>query len=201
MNYGTTISPTDPSCSSGTYTIDTSITIGYMKIECNLTVESTGPSVTLTLDGPVWVEGDILFAQGPLVRVDSSLGRRSVQVIADNPADNNTSSRIELRNDTKFLGSGDSRSFILLLSENQDAADGGSEIAIDIGQKSSGDVIAYSDAGLVEIGNNIDLRSVTGYQLDISNGSSVTYETGLTSLLFTSGPGGGYTLTDWQQGQ
>lgn len=201
INYGTIISPSDPSCSSGTYTIDSSITIGFMKIECDLDVRSTGPGVTLTVDGPVWVEGDLSFTQGPVVRVHPSLGRRSVQFIVDNPADRITSSRIEIRNATDFLGSGDSRSYILLLSENESARLGGSDIALDVGQKADGAVVAYTNNGRVSIGNNIDLRSVTGYQLDISNGSSVTYETGLTSLLFTSGPGGGYTLTEWRQGK
>lgn len=198
-DHGTTIQATDPQCAGGTYTIDASITIGYVKIECNLDIKETGGTVLVTLDGPVWVVGDISFTQGPTLEVDPSLGRRSVQMIADDPADRNTSSKIEIRNSTDFQGSGDSRSYIMLMSLNEAASNGGSETAIDVSQSANGSVIAYADKGLVEIGNGIDLREITGYQINVEQNTDVVYETGLASLLFTSGPGGGYVLSDWQQ--
>lgn len=198
-NYGTTIAATDPLCLSGEYELDTSITIGYLKVECDLNIRDTGGGVTITLDGPIWVEGDLAFTQGPIIQIDPSLGRRSVQFIVDNESDRLTSSRIQVRNSTDFFGSGDDRSYIMLMSMNESASSSGSEIAIDVSQSANGDVLVYAGAGLVEIGNNIDLREVTGYQISVSNGSSVTYESGLANLLFTSGPGGAYVLEDWGQ--
>lgn len=200
-SYGTTIAATDPACSSGTYTIDISTTIGYLKVECDLNIRDTGGGVVVTLDGPIWVEGNLSFTQGPTIRVDSSLGRRSVQFIVDNEADRTTSSQIEIRNSTTFQGSGDDRSYIMLMSLNDSSRSGGSEVAIDVSQSANGDVLVYAGDGLIEIGNNIDLRAVTGHQIDVANGSSITYETGLASLLFTSGPGGGYTLDAWRQAE
>lgn len=197
--YGTVIAATDPECAGGTYTIDSNITIGYLKVECNVDIKKTGPSTVVTLTGPVWVSGNLSFTQGPTLQVHPSLGRRSVQMIADNVGNRLTSSKIEIRNSTTFAGSGDSRSYIMLLSLNESASSSGSEVAISIAQSANGDVIFYTPGGLVDIANNIDLRAVTGYQIDVSNGSSVTYEEGLKSLLFTSGPGGGYVLMDWQQ--
>lgn len=198
-DYGTVITSSNPLCSSGTYTIDTNVTIGYLKVECNLDIRKTGASTIVTLDGPIWVSGNLSFTQGPTLRVDLSLGRRSVQMIADNESNRLTSSRIEVRNATTFSGSGDDRSYIMLLSMNESASLSGTQIAIDVAQSANGDVLVYSGNGLVEIGNNIDLREVTAYKIDVANGSSVTYESGLASLLFTAGPGGGYTLEDWQQ--
>ena len=200
-NYGTVITSTDPLCSSGTYTLDISTTIGYLKVECNLDIKKTGSGITITLDGPVWVEGNLSFTQGPTIRVDSSLGRQSVQMIADKPSDRINSSKIEIRNSTNFVGSGDSRSYIMLMSMNESASLGGTVKAIDVAQSASGAVLVYAGEGLVNIGNNIDLREVTGYKINVANGSSVTYEAGLASLLFTSGPGGAYVLNDWQQGE
>ncbi|MEK7639252.1 MAG: hypothetical protein AAB388_03785 [Patescibacteria group bacterium] len=199
IDYGTTITAADPLCLSGTYTIDTNVTIGYLKVECNLDIKKTGASTIVTLDGPIWVQGNLSFTQGPTLQVDPALGRRSVQMIADDPSNRLTSSQIEIRNSTNFAGSGDSRSYIMLLSMNESASVSGSEIAINVSQSANGDVLAYAGNGLIEIGNNIDLREVTGYQIDVANGSSITYESGLASLLFTSGPGGGYVLDDWQQ--
>lgn len=200
LTYGTTIASTDPLCSSGTYTIDDPATIGYLKVECNLDIKDQGsPATLVTLTGPVWVEGNISFTQGPNIQADSSLGRLSVQMIADNESNRSTSSKIEVRNSTDFAGSGDSRSYVMLMSMNESASSSGSEVAIDVSQSANGDVLVYTAGGLIEIGNNIDLREVTGYQINVSNGSSVTYESGLASLLFTSGPGGAYILNDWQQ--
>jgi hypothetical protein len=200
-NYGTTIAATDPACSSGTYTIDINTTIGYLKVECNLNIKKTGPSTTVTLDGPIWVEGNLSFTQGPTLQVDPSLGRLSVQMMADNPADRLTSSQIEVRNSTQFNGSGDSRSFIMLMSMNESAELGGTEVAIDVSQSANGSVLVYTDSGLIDIGNGIDLKEVTGYQINVAQNSEVIYESGLASLLFTSGPGGAYTLNDWEQAE
>ncbi len=199
LDYGTVITAADPLCSSGTYTINTNVTIGYLKVECNLDIRKTGPSTIVTLDGPIWVSGNLSFTQGPTLRVDPALGRRSVQMIADNESNRLTSSRIEVRNATTFTGSGDDRSYIMLLSMNESASNSGAVVAIDVAQSANGDVLVYAGEGLITIGNNIDLREVTGYQINVANGSSVTYESGLASLLFTAGPGGGYTLEDWQQ--
>lgn len=200
-DYGTVIAATDPACLSGTYTIDVSITIGYLKVECDLDIRKTGPSTIVTLNGPIWVEGNLSFTQGPTLQVHPSLGRQSVQMIADNPSDRLTSSQIEIRNSTDFIGSGDSRSYIMLLSENESAETGGSEPAISVSQSATGAVIVYSNTGLVDIGNGIDLRAVTGYQINVAQNSDIVYESGLASLLFSSGPGGAYVLEDWQQAQ
>lgn len=201
-DHGTVITAADPVCSTGTYTIDASITIGYLKIECNVDIKDLGsPATVLTLDGPVWIEGDLSFTQGPTIKVDPSLGRRSVQIIVDNPSDRLTSSRVEIRNSTNFIGSGDSRSYIMLMSLNESASLSGPEVAIDIAQSANGSMIAYTDTGLVSIGNGIDLREITGYQIDVAQNTDVIYEEGLASLLFTSGPGGGYILNDWQQAE
>lgn len=199
IDEGTTIASTDPLCSTGTYTIDTSITIGYLKVECNLDIKKTGSGITVTVDGPVWATGNISFTQGPTIRVDAALGRRSVQFIADNPSNRLTSSRVEVRNSTQFNGSGDARSYIMLLSQNESAALGGTQKAIDVSQSANGSVLVYTDRGLVDIGNGIDLREVTGYKINVAQNSEVIYESGLASLLFTSGPGAGYRLNDWQQ--
>ncbi len=197
--YGTVITAADPLCSTGTYTINTSVTIGFLKVECNLDIRKTGPSIVVTLTGPVWVQGNLSFTQGPTMQVSPSLGRRSVQFIVDNPSNRTTSSRIEVRNSTQFNGSGDSRSFIMLLSMNESAALGGTQKAIDVSQSANGKVLVYAGRGLVDIGNGISLKEVTGFRINVAQNADVIYESGLSSLLFTAGPGGGYSLGDWRQ--
>lgn len=197
--YGTIITAADPLCSSGTYTMDTSITIGYLEIDCNLDIKKKGSGTTITVNGPVWVKGNISFTLGPDIKVDPSLGRRSVQFIADKPSDHINSSVIQVKNSTQFYGSGDYRSYVMLLSMNDSAKNGGTVKAIDVSQSANGSLLVYTNDGLVDIGNGISLKEVTGYKINVAQNSSVSYSSGLASLLFTSGPGGSYKLTDWQQ--
>lgn len=201
VTYGSVITAADPRCSSGTYTINTNITIGFLKVECNLDIRKTGAGITVTLSGPIWVAGNLSFTQGPTMRVDPALGRKSVQFIVDNPSNRLTSSRIEVRNSTQFNGSGDSRSFIMLLSMNESAALLGTQKAIDVSQSANGKVLVYAHRGLVDIGNGISLKEVTGYKINVAQNAEVIYESGLASLLFTAGPGGGYSLEDWRQAE
>lgn len=191
---GTVISAGE--CSGGTYTISSDTVLGNVRIECDLEIRGSGSGTEVTLTGPVWVEGNISLTQGPILRTSSFLGSRSVQIIADNPSNRDTSSQIEIRNSTEFYGNG-SGSYIMLLSRNNSVANGGSEPAITIGQSSSGELILYTNEGLVDIGNQIGLRSVTGYRIDIGNNSTVTYESGLANTRFTGGPGGAYVIADW----
>ena len=143
--------------------------------------------------------GNVIFEQGPIIEVSSTLGRRSVQIIADNPSNRLTSSKFSIGNSTQFVGSGHASSFIMLVSQNNAAETGSSDEAIDISQSSNGDLILYAGHGSVDINNQIHLRSVTGYQIEIGNSSNITYDTGLNSVLFTGGPGGGYVISDWYQ--
>ena len=198
-DYGTVIAAGSPLCSSGTYEIDVSISIGYVRIECDVNISKSGTTVTMT--GPIWIEGNLSFTQGPTVRVNPALGRFSTQFIVDNSADRLTSSRIEIRNQTDFLGSGDSRSYILLYSANESYSTGGTDDAIAVFQSADGQVIIYADSGLVDVSNGVELRGVTGYQIDVAQNSDIIYEEGMSNLLFTAGPGSGYVLTDWEQSE
>jgi hypothetical protein len=199
VTYGTVISASDPLCSSGTYTINTSVTIGFLKVECNLDIRKTGGGITVTIDGPIWVQGNLSFSQGPTMRVDSALGRRSVQFIVDNPSNRLTSSKISVNQSTEFYGSGDSRSYIMLLSMNDSAYNSGTEKAINVAQSANGSVLVYAGKGLVDIGNGIELTEVTGYKINVAQNADIIYESGLASLLFTAGPGGSYAVADWRQ--
>lgn len=186
-------------CVGGEYFINSNTTIGNKIINCNLRIKKSGSGTTVILNGPIWVKGNIILEGGPTIKVDSGVGLRSVQMIADNPVNRLTSSKIEIQNGTTFEGSGEDSSFIVMVSQNKSAEQGGTETAISIGQSSSGKLVLYSGHGLIGIGNSISLKSVTGYKIDVGQSSNVTYDTGLTSIFFTGGPGGGYVISDWYQ--
>ncbi len=193
---GSVISASDPLCSSGTYTITTSISIGDVRIDCNVDIRSTA---VVTLTGPIWVQGNLNFTNTVTVQAHSSLGRKSVPIIVDKSSNRTTSSKIDLKNSVTFNGSGDPRSYILLLSMNESSSLGGSEVAISLQNTVNGDLLVYADKGMVDIQNSIVLKEVTAHKVKIRNSAQVIYETGLEDLVFDAGPGGAYSVVGWRQ--
>lgn len=199
IDTGTIIASTSPECISGEYFTDTDLTLGFVKIECDFRVKKKGAGTVLTLTGSIWVEGNIIFEGGPNIIIDSGVGNRTVPIIADNESNRATSSTITVQTGTTFTGSGSPKSYVLLLSQNNDAENGspnGAD-AITILQSSEGDLLVYSSHGRVSLSNSVSLKEVTGYQIHLGNSAEVIYESGLVNLLFTSGPGGGFTFDDW----
>jgi hypothetical protein len=195
-NTGTVISASDPLCSSGTYTINTNISLGNVRIDCDVDIRS---SAIVTLTGPVWIKGNLDFTNTATINVHSSLGRKSIPMIADKPTNRTTSSKIDMMNSVSFNGSGDARSYVLLLSMNKSSSLGGSEVAISLQNTVNGDVLVYAADGMVDIQNSIVLKEVTAHKVKIRNSAQVVYETGLEDLVFDAGPGGTYSVVDWRQ--
>ena len=178
------------------YNISSNAVIGPVKINCNLKISG---SPTVTIAGPVWVVGNIEIDNSPIVKLASSLGANSVAVIADNPANRTTSSKIELANSAEFQNSGTEGSYILFISQNNSAQNGGSEKALTAENSISGEVLVYAGHGEVHLKNSISLREVSAYKIRLSNSAQVVYKTGLANLLFTSGPSGGYSIESWRE--
>ena len=202
LDNGTVIAATDPECAGDNlYEIKTDTTLGMVKIECDFRLTKQGASTVLTLDGPIWIEGNASFKSGPEVVADSSVGNRTIPFIVDNEANRATSSRITIENGTTFTGTGQSKSYILMLSQNSDAENGEVENvdAITLEQSSAGDLLAYAAHGRINLANSIELNEITAYKIHLGNNADVIYESGLVNLLFTSGPGGGFTIGSWQE--
>lgn len=206
------------------YTITSNRTIGPVKITCDLVISG---NPTVTLNGPVWVSGDIRIRNTPIIKVSSTLGTKSVAVIADNPnrrhhddqhdSSNYGESQISIENSPTFQGSGSIGSYILLVSQNNDAESSwdnwwndwyGNEWhswwsapAIDVANSAQGAVLLYAGHGEVLLEDNVSVKEVTAYRVHLKNSAQVTYETGLASLLFTSGPSGAWTVKGWKETQ
>ena len=178
------------------YNISSNITIGPVKINCNLEIKG---SPTVTIAGTVWVNGNIGIENSPIIKINSSLGANSVVVIADNLSNRTTSGKIELENSAQFQNSGTEGSYILFISQNNSAQSGGSEKAIRAENSIFGDVLVYAERGEIHLKNSISLKEVSAYKIRLSNSAQVIYETGLANLLFTSGPSSGYSIESWRE--
>lgn len=182
------------------YKITNNTTIGPIKISCDLEI-SGSPPFTVTLMGPIWVTGNITLSNTIAFSVSSSLGNKSVSIIADNPSNKITSSKIKLQNSTSYLGNGNSGSKVLLLSQNNSTETGGTVDAIQVKNTAGGDLLVYAGHGNISVENNTSLKQVTGYKVTTKNTAQVTFNLGLPSLLFSSGPSGSFTVSGWREVQ
>ncbi|PCI29210.1 hypothetical protein COB55_02595 [Candidatus Wolfebacteria bacterium] len=181
------------------YKIEDATTLGPIKIICDL--EISGNNYEVTLEGHVWVTGDIIIKNSPTIKVADSLGATSVAIIADNPSDRLDSSMIKIDNSVEFEGSGSGGSYVLVISENESISTGGSNTAVDISNSTDGDLLVYSARGEILLQNSIGLAEVTGYKVRLKNSATITYESGLVNLLFTSGPSGGFVIKSWGEAE
>lgn len=178
------------------YQISSNITLGPVKIACDVQIQN---NPTVTFEGHVWVVGSIEFNNAPHLRVDSSLGNKSVALIADNPADPLSSSRIDIKNSASFEGSGAENSYVMLVSQNASASSGGGTHAIEVQNNVSGDLLVYAGHGEILLQNSASLKEVSAFRIRLQNSAEVVYETGLASLLFDGGPGGGWEIETWEE--
>lgn len=181
-------------CTNGSYEITESMTVGPLKVPCDLMIKGNG--ITVLLNGPIWVAGNVTTQNGPIIKVHPDLQVQSVAIIADNPANPSGSGIATIGQNTQFQSSGTSGSYVFMVSQNTSAETGGSLNAIDIGQ-SAGALVAYAGHGKITLGQSVNIKEVTAYKIVLINTASVKYDSGLPSVLFQSGPGGGYDLTDW----
>lgn len=186
------------SCTGGKYTISSNTTLGPKKIPCDLEING---STTLTLTGHLWVTGNVTAKNSSIIKLDSSLGNKSLVIISDNPSNRTTSSKISIENSSSFQNSGTVGSFVFLISQNNSGELGGEEEAISNANSSGGAVVLYAPHGFIELQNSINVKEVTAYKILLKNSANVKYDTGLPSSLFDSGPGGGYDVLDWKEVQ
>ncbi|MEK7585107.1 MAG: pilus assembly PilX N-terminal domain-containing protein [Patescibacteria group bacterium] len=174
---------------NGNLTINTTSSFGPKEVSGNLTVE-LGNSEVLTVVGTIYVTGDLTFncGNGSQVVLDPAYEANSGVIVADG--------KITVSNHCAFSGSGDSDSYLMLLSAKNDS-DSDNE-AIEVDNNSTG-VIYYAGHGWIDFNNNAAAREITAYGLDMANNSTVTYESGLGSLIFSSGPGGAFEITNWEE--
>lgn len=176
---------------NGNYTVSSSISLGPVKIACNLVVKSSAGVLKVT--GPIWVAGNMTTQTGPTIKIDPALGSQNVPIIADNPSDQTGSGTISVGQSTVFLGSGAPNSFVFLISQNTSAETGGSNVAVAMSQGASA-LVAYAAHGLLTLSQSVSVKQATGYKISLSQSANVTYDTGLPNTVFASGPGGSWAM-------
>lgn len=136
----------------------------------------------ITIDAPIHITGNLLLDNGSKIFLNPQYGAASGVVVVDGT--------IRMSNNSKLFGSGTPGSYLLALSKYDSRQDGVLAIETDNGSSS---MILYAPNGKVQLHNNASLKEVTSWRLILDNGASVTYETGLSGVFFSSGPGGTFS--------
>ena len=165
------------------------------------------PGIVVTINGTVWVKGDITIGVGTGIKLSSAYGGNSGIIIADKHGSESTSGKVVILNNVAICGSAgflpgnspfscdvSNGSYILILSTHNH----NSTYAIDVNNNADG-AIFYAHKGIASINNGANLKEVTAYKLNLSNLAIVTYESGLANASFSSGPEGGWTINSWKE--
>ncbi len=176
---------------TGNYTVGSAgATLGPKKITGNLLINGGG---TLTLTGPLWVEGTVTITGGGKLKLPSTYAKNSETIISD--------STISISGGGS-VGSGTSGSYLFMVSTSQcpnDTNCGGlSAININGG---AGAIAANAQSGNVALSGGAAINAVVGNTITITGGSTVTYDSGLASPSFSSGPSGGWSISSWKEVQ
>lgn len=167
----------------GNYTLANGATgsLGPKKVIGDLSVNN---NATLTVTGTIWVTGNLSLSNNCNVKLDSGYGNLSGVVVV--------SGIVDVSNNCTFQGSGTPGSYIMVLS----AKNAPTSQVMDISNNTLG-IIYYAANGRIHFNNNSAAKEATAYGIDMDNSATITYESGLANLNFTSGPTGSWNITSW----
>lgn len=168
---------------TGSVTLSDNQTLGPKKIIGDLTI-TAGSSTPAKLTGTVWVQG-IVHLNGTL-KLDAGYGTSSGTIVADDPANPVTGGRIIIGSSGQLVGNSNANTYIMALAMSSSLSE--LAAAVDVSNNLTAGVV-YAANGAVNIQNNANIKEVTGQKIIMQNNTQITYQTGLASVVFTSGPG------------
>ena len=142
-----------------------------------------GNNCLITVKSPIWITGNLTYGNSNTFRLSSEYGSTSGLIIVDG--------RVDLGNSNRLEGTGVGSSLLMMLTTYDSRPN--NDDAITIGNVGNTGVF-YADKGIINPGNSNQFKELTAWKIRLTNNSTINYETGLSSTLFTSGPSGSYTL-------
>lgn len=170
---------------TGNTTFSSAGNYGPKKIVGNLTINAN-----MTITGTIYVTGNITVGNNVIVRLSPSYGSSGGVLVTDG--------RVILSNNVTFAGSGQTTSYLMLLTTSQCPVGCSGLNAIDL-NNNVGAVIINAQNGTVHLSNNVNLSEIVANTVELDNNATVTYITGLANTNFSSGPGGGFDISSWKE--
>jgi hypothetical protein len=173
------------------------LSLGPKKIDGDLELEI---GEVLTLTGTLYVTGDVEVSNNSLVECAPAFGDRSCAIVADG--------NIEVKNNGDFNGSGDPKSFVLLLStisgcdgstlgDPCTSVGGGIRIA-----NNATDALFYASDSTIHIKNNAIVTAIVAKMIDMETNTTIDYDPNIMALEFapdSSTSAGGWRIRRWAE--
>ena len=153
-------------------------TLQKKKYVGNVTVSG---GCSIQIESPVWITGNLNVTDGSTVRLNSSYGATSGVVVIDGT--------VLLNGGSRFQGSGAAGSYLMGLSTYNSQTT--PAIVVAGGNSSS---IVYAPWGIINLQGGTNLREATAWKISLTGGAIVSYESGVASPFFSSGPQGSYSV-------
>ena len=160
-------------------------TLGPIKIVGNVTFNS---GCNVIIKSPVWITGTLTLNSNNVLTLDSSYGETSGVIIV---GQDGATGKVILNSNNHLNGTGVGSSLLMVLSTFDSRSNNEDAIAVN----SNGNTgVYYAGTGIIAPGTGNAFKELTAWKIRLINSSSIDYETGLSSSLFTSGPSGSYSL-------
>lgn len=155
-------------------------TLGPGKIVGNVVFNN---SCIVTIKSPVWITGNFDLNNSNVLRLSAEYGGSSGVIVIDGITEFGNSNRVE--------GTGVGSSMLMITSTYDSRTSRTTAIEVN---NSGNTAVLYANKGIIEPGNSNSFKELTGWGIRLMNSSVITYETGISSVLFSSGPSGSYSL-------
>lgn len=157
--------------------------VGNIKINGNL---SSSNGMTITLTGPVWIKGNIVFSNNVIVKTDDSVGSNSVVIVASDTSNPAVSGKVEMSNNVVFtrnsLGAG-----AIIISEN--TSTNCADAAINLANNATS-VVLIALNGCIYIRENAVVNGVIGNKIHLTQNSKINYDPSLARAIVVADTGG-----------
>lgn len=167
--------------SGGNCTVDyAGATFGPGIINGNLTVNGGG---TLTMTGTVYVKGTVTVTGGGKITLPANFNQYSATLVSDSYV---------LLNGGSYTGSGAPGSYLFVVTTSS------ANPAITV-SGGSGTIAVCAQDGTVALSGGISINAAIGKTITMTGGTHLTYQEGLASPSFESGPSGGWVISGWEE--
>lgn len=146
----------------------------------NVTVSS---SCNIEFLSPIYITGTLTIDSGGRVRLPAAYGEQSGVIVVDG--------RVIMSGAGTVNGSGNPSSNMLVLSNYVTTAPN-NLTAISSGGGTSSSIL-YAINGNIELSGSADLNQITAKKVILSGGAEISYDSGVTTPFFSSGPSGSYS--------
>ncbi|KKT34536.1 MAG: hypothetical protein UW23_C0035G0006 [Candidatus Collierbacteria bacterium GW2011_GWA1_44_12] len=158
--------------------------LGNRQILGNLSVPS---GINLTIDGPIWVKGDIDIAQNNTLSTAESAEKDSIVVVASDPDNPLVKGRIVTSSNVQYALNSQGAGLIFISENRGDICEINPAIEL---TSNTATVVFVAVDGCINIGSNSVISGVLGKKVHLKSNSIVSYDPSLAQAILGTDTGG-----------